>query len=215
MAVSYFASVLHNTIALITILNPIAAATVLVSLMPSASQNEIHTAARKAAITTLIALIVTLYTGKIIFSFFGISVMSLKVIGGVILMMIAVNMAYGYSHKVRHSPEEHSEAEEKDDVAIIPLSIPLLYGPGTIATVVVLSDNLSENFSKVASYSIATTAIILSAAIAYIILRNASLITKTLGVTGVKILTRIMGLIVGAVAAQFLVGGIKALWNTM
>ncbi len=215
MTVSYLASILHNTTSLITILNPIAAATVLVSLMPSASQSEIHIAARKATITTFIALIITLFAGKMIFNFFGISVLSLKVIGGVILMMIAINMAYGYSHKARHSPEEHIEAEDKDDVAIIPLSIPLLYGPGTIATVVVLNDNLSEKFSQVAGYGIATIVVFLSSVIVFIVLRNASLIIKTLGITGVKILTRIMGLIVGAVAAQFLVGGIKGLWGTL
>ena len=79
-----------------------------------------------------------------IFKLFGISVLSLKVIGGIILMLIAINMAYGQGSKARHTKEEQDEAQEKEDVSIVPIGIPILFGPGVIATIIVLNNNHIE-----------------------------------------------------------------------
>ena len=157
------------------------------------------------------ASLVTLFTGEFLFRLFGINVYSIKVIGGVILMMIAVNMAYGQPTKARHTKEEQEEAEEKEDVSIVPLGIPILFGPGVIATIIVLNHNDSARFGSIASYSLVTAAVLLSTIVVYFTLRYSGIINRALGVTGMKIMTRIMGLIVGAIAAQFLVGGIKGL----
>jgi len=205
----------HDIIALITILNPIAAASIMISMVTPATPNTIRPVAFKAALTVAIASLVTLYSGEMLFKLFGINVLSIKVIGGIILMMIAINMAYGQSSKSRRTKEEASEAEEKEDVSVIPLGIPILFGPGMIATIIVLNNNHYQNFSKWASMGTITVAILIASFLVYITLRYAGEINKALGVTGMKILTRIMGLVVGAIAAQFLVSGIKGLWLTM
>ena len=211
----YLSLLLHDTIALITILNPIAAASIMISLIDTPTPATIRPVAFKATLTVIVASLITLFTGEMIFKLFGINVLSLKVIGGVILMMIAINMAYGQASKSRRTPEEKNEAEEKDDVSIVPLGIPILFGPGVIATIIVLNNNLISKYSMEISYSIVTVSILMSSLVVYFTLRYAGIINRVLGITGMKILTRIMGLIVGAIAAQFLISGIKGLWVTM
>ena len=203
--------ILHSTIALITILNPIAAASIMISLVNSIK--EIPSVAFKASVTVLIASLITLFFGEAIFKFFGINVLSIKVIGGVILMLIAINMAYGQGSKSRHTPEEESEAQEKDDISIVPLAIPILFGPGVIATIIVLNNNLSHIYSSKLSYLTVSISIFISTIVVYLTLRYGGAIKRLLGITGMKILTRIMGLIVGAIAAQFLISGVKGLWG--
>ncbi len=211
----YIATLLHDTIVLITIFNPIAAASIMVAMVSPATNNMIRPIALKTTLTLLIASFVTLFAGELIFKLFGISVLSIKVIGGILLMFIAIHMSQGQQSKTRHSKEEAEEAEEKEDISVIPLGIPILFGPGAIATIIVLNNNHGENYSAIMSYGIVALSIIISSLSVYIILRYAGAINKALGVTGMKILTRIMGLVVGAIAAQFLVGGIKGLWGTM
>jgi len=209
---TYISLLIHDTIALITILNPIAAASIMISLLNTSAPQVIRPVALKATITVLIASLITLYTGEVIFKLFGINVMSLKVFGGVILLMVAIHMVNGQTSKTKHTPEEKSEAEQKEDISIVPLGIPILFGPGTIATIIVLSHNTSKEYSTIVSYGILTLSIVVACVVVYLTLRYASKIVEVLGVTGMKILTRIMGLIVGAIAVQFIVGGIKGLW---
>ncbi len=212
---AYLSALAHDIIALITILNPIAAASIMVGMVSPATPNVIRPIAFKTTLTVIVASFVTLFSGEYIFKLFGINVLSLKVIGGIILMLIAINMAYGQQSKARHSKEEADEAEDKDDISVIPLGIPILFGPGVIATIVVLNNNHQHTYSMPIGYALISAAIFCAALVVYLILRYAGAINKALGVTGMKILTRIMGLIVGAIAAQFLVSGIKGLWATI
>jgi len=205
----------HDIIALITIINPIAAASIMVSMIAPPTPATIRPVAFKASLTVLVASLITLYTGEFIFRLFGINVLSLKVIGGIILMMIAINMAYGHGAKARHTPEERDEAQEKEDISIVPLGIPILFGPGVIATIIVLNNNHLESFSRPISFALVSVAIVVASLTTYLVLRYAGSINRALGVTGMKILTRIMGLVVGAIAAQFIVSGVKGLWGTL
>jgi len=205
-----FSILIHDIIALITIINPIAAASILVSLVgKGANYKQI---AFKSSLTLLIASLITLFGGEFIFKFFGINVLSIKVIGGIILMLIAINMAYGHSSKARHTKEEEQEAQEKEDISIVPLAIPILFGPGVIATIIVLNNNLKHQLNIFQSYIALSIAILISSIVVFFTLLYASNLNKFLGVTGIKVLTRIMGLIVGAIAAQFIISGIKGLW---
>ncbi len=212
---NYISILLHDVIALITILNPIAAASIMVSMIDTPTKAVIQPIAFKATATVFIASLITLFTGELIFRFFGISVLSIKVIGGIILMLIAINMAYGHGAKNRHSKEEEKEAQEKEDISIVPLGIPILFGPGVIATIIVLNNNHLREFPPTISYFLVTAAIIISSIVVYLTLLYASNIYKALGITGIKILTRIMGLIVGAIASQFIISGVKGLWATL
>ena len=204
-----FKEILFDTISLVTILNPIAAAAIMLSLV---KYSDIPSVSKKTSLTVFISMVVTMVAGGWILKIFGINIPSIKAIGGVVLLIIALNMIQGREvAPTNATKDEHEAAEEKDDVAVIPLGIPILFGPGVIATVIVLAEKSHTLIEK----GILLTAIIISSLIVYLTLINAVYISKFLGVNGLKIVTRLMGLIIGAIAFLFLVGGIKALWMGM
>ena len=204
-----FKTILFDTISLITILNPIAAAAIMLSLV---KYSEIPEVSKKTSITVFISLVVTMLFGGVILKIFGINIPSIKAIGGVVLLIIALNMIQGKEiAPTNTTKEEHEAASEKDDVAVIPLGIPILVGPGVITTIIILSEKSKTLIEK----GLLFISIMLSSLIVYFTLKNASYISKFLGVNGLKITTRVMGLIIGAIAFLFLVGGIKALWMEM
>ena len=213
MSGNYISSLVHDTIAIITIINPIAAASIMIGMLADSSPQFVRPIAYKATLTLLIASFITLFGGEFIFKLFGINTLSLKVIGGIILMMIAINMAYGHHSKGKHTEEEHDEAQDKEDISIVPIGIPILFGPGLIATIIVLQSNTTEQFSVFVAYMLIGISIVIASVLTFFTLYYAVAIDRLLGVTGMKILTRIMGLIVGAIAAQFLISGIKGLWG--
>ncbi len=197
---------LFDVISLITILNPIAAAAILVSMV---KYSEIAEVSKRTSISVLVAMLVTMFAGGWILKIFGINLPSIKAIGGVVLLIIALNMVQGKSIAPTNSTkDEHDAAMQKDDIAVVPLAIPILFGPGVITTVIVLNDKAHGAVSK----SMLFISIFISAFIVWLVLRNATYISRFLGVNGLKIVTRIMGLIIGAIAFLFLVGGVKALW---
>jgi len=202
----YIKEIFFDTISLVIILNPIAAAAIMLSLV---KYSDIPDISKKTSITVFVASVTTMLLGALILKLFGINIPSIKAIGGVVLLIIALNMVQGREISPTNSTkEEDKAAQEKDDVAIIPLGIPILFGPGVIATIIVLSEKSKTLIDK----GILFSAIVLSTITVYITLRNASYISKLLGVNGLKIVTRLMGLIIGAIAFLFLIGGIKALW---
>ena len=201
-----FKEILFDTISLVTILNPVAAAAIMLSLV---KYSDIPDVSKKTSLTVFIASIVTMLLGGIILKIFGINIPSIKAIGGVVLLIIALNMVQGKEvAPTNATKEEHEAANEKDDVSVIPLGIPILFGPGVITTIIILSEKSKTLIEK----GILFIAIILSSIIVYLTLRNAAYISKILGVNGLKITTRLMGLIIGAISFLFLVGGVKALW---
>jgi len=203
---SFIKEILFDTISLVTILNPVAAAAIMLSLV---KYSEIPEVSKKTTLTVLIASIVTMFLGGIILKLFGINIPSIKAIGGVVLLIIALNMVQGKEIAPTNSTkDEHKAAQEKEDIAVIPLGIPILFGPGVITTIIVLSEKSKSLIDK----GILLFSIILSSMVVYITLMNASYISKFLGVNGLKIVTRLMGLIIGAIAFLFLISGVKALW---
>jgi len=198
--------ILFDTISLITILNPIAAAAIMLSLV---KYSEIPEVSKKASITVFVGGVITVLAGGFMLKLFGINIPSIKAIGGVVLLIIALHMIQGQSIAPTNSTKvENEAASQKDDVAIIPLAIPILFGPGVITTLIVLSEKSHGIIHK----GILIFSVALSSIIVYITLINANYISKFLGVNGLKIVTRIMGLIIGAISFLFLVGGVKELW---
>jgi len=207
---SIFNAFLKDFVSLIAILDPIAAAAVLISLVPpGTSKKVIDDISFRTSMLVFVASLVTLFLGDLIFKFFGINIDSIKVMGGIILLIFAIHTVNGnLSAGTKQTEEEISEAVEKDDIAIVPLGIPILFGPGVMVTIVILKERIDSIFSLL----VLVFAIALSSFVTYLTLKNSRILLKRLGVTGSKIITRIMGLIVGAIASQFIVSGIKSLW---
>jgi multiple antibiotic resistance protein len=190
---------------LLSIVDPFAAVPVFVALVgeqPKASQ---HGAAFRASLTCFAVLTAFGLGGSYIFSFFGITVPAFKVAGGILLFGVALDMVRAQPSKTRTTIEERSEAATKEDVSIIPLGLPLLSGPGAIATVMVLAGK-ADGLGQRAGVHAAIFAV---SVITFLVLRSSTYVTQVLGRTGLNVIGRIMGLILAAVALQFVLDGVR------
>jgi multiple antibiotic resistance protein len=143
--------------------------------------------------------------GTVIFRLLGVTLGAFKVAGGILLLLTSIDMLRAQQVRTRIIPEEEQEGAEKDDVAIFPLAIPLLAGPGAIATVTALMGRAGRVlFAVPVILSIAVTC-----AASYAMLRAAGRISLFLGVTGLNVMNRVIGLIIGALAVQFVFDGLR------
>jgi multiple antibiotic resistance protein len=162
-------------------------------------------AALFASATCFVVLTAFGIAGSFIFSFFGVTLPAFKISGGVLLFAVGFDMMRAKRSETRATAEEAIEAESRDGVGLIPLGVPLLSGPGAIATVMVLvgkAHGLSERmvvFAAVAAVSLIT----------FFLLRSAELVARVLGKTGMNVVGRIMGLMLAAVATQFVMDGVR------
>jgi len=161
--------------------------------------------ARRGAWTCAIALIAFALGGSLIFTIFGITIGAFKIAGGVLMGLNALDMVQARRSQQRETPAEKAEGIQKEDIGIMPLGIPMLAGPGAISTVMVLALGTKGPLVTAAVY----VSIILTALISYWVLAAATLVERRLGQTGMRILTRVMGLVLCAIAVQFIIDGIK------
>ena len=161
--------------------------------------------ARRAAWTCAITLTVFALGGSLIFKIFGITIGAFKIAGGVLIGLNALDMVQARQSKQRETPVEKAEGIQKDDIGIMPLGVPMLAGPGAISTVMVLALGAKGPAATTAVYG----SVALTALISYYVLSVATLVERRLGQTGMRILTRLMGLVLCAIAIQFIIDGIK------
>ena len=152
-------------------------------------------------IVSLVTLIVLTYLGIYIFNFFSIKLYSFKIAGGILIFIIALQMLFGIRQRL--SAREESEVVKRTDIAIVPMAIPLQTGPGAITTGILLSTRATNLTTQV----LLLFSILLVFLVSYIIYVRAEFFFKLLGETGTKVITRIMGLILVAIAVQFIMDG--------
>ena len=161
--------------------------------------------ARRGAWTCAITLTVFALGGSLIFKLFGITIGAFKIAGGVLIGLNALDMVQARRSSQRETPAEKAEGTAKEDIGILPLGVPMLAGPGAISTVMVLALGSKSWLTTTALY----VSIALTAAISFVTLSAASMLERRLGQTGMRILTRLMGLVLCAIAVQFILDGIK------
>lgn len=167
--------------------------------------------ARKGAITCFIVLTTFALVGKYIFTMFGITLPAFEVAGGLILLLIGLDMLEAKRSPTQEVSGDTEEAASKEgsgeEAGIVPLGIPMLAGPGAISSVMVLAGQVSTVWQMVAIVG----CIAFTALVSYWVLAGASRVRKVLGETGIRILVRIMGLLLVALAMQFFVNGLTDL----
>jgi len=156
--------------------------------------------AKRAACTCFIVLSGFALAGSLIFKVFGITLLAFKIAGGVILMLIGLDMLQARRSKTKETPGETEEGVAKDDVGIIPLGIPILAGPGSISTIMVLMSEVRIWWHAVPIF----VAIAVTAVASYWTLAAADGVRSYLGETGISVVTRMMGLLLTAIAVQFI-----------
>ena len=188
------------------IVDPFAAIPIFVALTAERTMDDRQNVALRASMTCFFVLTAFAGAGSLILSFFSISLPAFKIAGGVILFGVGMEMLRAKPSGTRSTREEQTEAAHKDDVALIPLGLPLLSGPGAIATVMVLAGKATTFPHRAAVFA----SILAVSLITALVLRSAALVAKGLGKTGINLIGRIMGLVLAANAVQFVIDGVMA-----
>lgn len=198
-------------VGLFSIVNAIGTVPVFINLTESFSKSQQLRTARIAAFTCCVVLMLTLITGEMLLKFFGISIGSFRVGGGILLLLMAISMMHARLSNVKQTPEEAIDKANSDSVAVVPLGLPLLAGPGAISTVILYANR----YPSPTHYAILCCEIILISLIIWAIFRASNFLSNLLGKTGINIITRIMGLIMAAIGIEFIASGIKQLFPVL
>ena len=190
---------------LFALLNPIGIAPIILSITENYSLKDYKKLIRRSTIFACIILLIFAITGKIIFSFYGITLHAFKIAGGILFLRIGLNMLEAKVSRTKSTPKESEEAESNSDIALSPIGIPLIAGPGAITSVMILSAQTTSLNQKIIFY----VSIIVTLFITFIILTLAKKLTKILGTVGLRIIERIMGMILMVVAIQFIIDGMN------
>jgi multiple antibiotic resistance protein len=194
-------------ISLLALVNPLGAIPFFISFTTGNTHAERRRIIRHASITVASVIAFTTLLGQQFISFFGITVNSFQVGGGIIMLLMAISMINAQPGGTRTTPEETVEGELKDNIAVVPLAIPLLTGPGTISTVIIYADK-ANSFVGLMTLIGAGVAIAL---VTFAALSAAEPISRVLGRTGINVATRLMGLMLAALGVELIVDGLTAL----
>ncbi len=192
--------------AVFVVVDPFAAVPFFLSLTAQDSPEARRQTARRAAVGAGTVLAAFALGGAVVFRVLGITLGAFKIAGGVLLLIMAIDMLRTRPSEARITAGEVERGRGKDDVAIVPLAMPLLAGPGSIATVVVLMGRARS--LHVWHGAVVLGAIALTAGLSYLVLAGASRVDRVLGRTGLNILERTAGLLLAAIAIQFMIDGV-------
>lgn len=190
--------------AVLFIVDPIGVVPLFVAMTADDTKVKRNAMAMRACITATGILVVFALFGTVVFKVFGVTLAAFRVAGGLLLMLTALDMLRAQKVGTKTSTAEQSEGENQDDIAIVPLAMPLLAGPGAIATVMVLMAKRGEGYETA---FVVVVSIIATMIISYVTLRSADVIRRVLKHTGIAILERVFGLILAAIAVQFVFEG--------
>ncbi|MEW5853486.1 MAG: MarC family protein [Myxococcota bacterium] len=185
------------------IVDPPGAVPVFLAMTQRDTPEQQRAMARRACFISGCVLVFFGLSGNLLFTVFGITVAALRIAGGFILFRVGTHMLAAEPAPQRQTAEEVEEGIAKDDIALVPLAIPILSGPGAIATVI----SLGLQARSVVETGMLLVAIVVTMVAAYVILAHSHYVKRVLGETGLKILGRVMGLILATIAVQFVLDG--------
>jgi len=186
------------------LVDPIAAIPTFLAMTAEDDPAQRRRMAKRAAWACLVALTGFAAAGRLIFRLFGITLPAFKIAGGVILLLIGLEMLRARRSQTKETPSEAEAGAVKEDVGIIPLGVPMLAGPGAISTVMVLISGMPDWWYAIPVF----VAIAATSLVSYWILAGADRVRQYLGETGIRVLTRLMGLMLTAIAVQFMLSGL-------
>lgn len=191
---------------LFSMMNPVGNVGVFAGMTTDRPDAEARRTAWTCAVAVAITLLVVAWSGSLLLEFFGITVDSLRAAGGIIVLLIGLHMLSNKSAH-QHSPAELEDAKPRASIAVVPLAIPIVAGPGTMAAVLVAAQQHSSILSRI-EISIVILAL---AALSGLLFRFAAPISRRLGESGMGVVTRVMGMILAAIAMGMLADGLKGM----
>ena len=196
------------TVALLAIVDPVASIPVFLGTTTGYAPAERQRVTQVVAITVFCVLAIAALIGTQVLNFFGISIPSFLIAGGILLLLMAIAMLQARESGIRQTPDEAAEAAERDAVAVVPLGIPLLAGPGAISTMIIATH---QSHGVVHRLMLLIPAAVIAIAVWWTF-AAATRISARLGTTGMNIITRVMGLIIAAIGVEYIYRGITELF---
>lgn len=189
---------------LFSVVNPLGAIPVYLALTPDYNQHERNKSAFMTSIYFMLILLSFFFFGSYILSFFGISLSSLKIAGGLVIFNSGYSLLNGKFEKNRVNKKVEDEAMDKGDISFAPMAMPMLSGPGSISLLI----SLFAEYPSTAQRGLIAIVVVFTGLTIFLILRGAPIVFKILGHAGLKAISRIMGFIVMAIAVEYVIGGI-------
>jgi multiple antibiotic resistance protein len=192
---------------IIIIVNPLGATLIYVSLTTSLDRAQKDVIAKDSCRFALIVLLIVAVLGAWILQLFGITLEAFRIAGGILLFGIGMEMVYAKTSRTKLTATEKYESRDTDDIAIMPIAIPMIAGPGAITTTIVMM-NEAQALTPVA-IPVVIISIILSIAITYVMMKNSDYIMTKVGQREYRAINRLMGMLLIAIAVQFIINGMK------
>jgi len=192
-------------VTLFVIIDPIGMTPLFVALTQGMNSTKRRAIALRACITSALILIVFAAFGEAVLGFIGISMPAFRIAGGILLFLTALDMLFERRSKRRKDQADEAEEEDHDDPSIFPLSIPLIAGPGSITSVILLAGQ-KPGLEGIAWVSGVMLVVMLMVLLLFLM---AGLLERALGRTGINVVTRLLGMLLAALAVQFVLDGLR------
>lgn len=189
------------------IVNPIGNIPVYVAITEGYTPEQKRRVRNKVCIVAASVLIIFALAGNYIFQLYGITIPAFKIAGGILLISIAYGMVRGQLSRTKMTQDEHDEAKEKEEVGVVPLGVPLFVGPGAITTTMIYVTYASNGSDPTFDLASVFLAIFITVGVVYLLLLYADPIFSRMGKSGAAAFTRIMGILLAAIAVEFILSG--------
>lgn len=190
---------------LFTMVDPVGLVPVMLGLTPGLSGHERSRIATRATFIAGGVMAGFGVLGQYIFSWLQVTIQAFDIAGGALLFLVAIDMLFGRQSGARETPREQREARTREDVSVFPLAIPMIAGPGTITTIILLVGNAEPNPVSLMSIALAA-AITLGAC--WVAMQLSTQIQARVGTTGILVVSRVLGMLLAAIAVQFILNGV-------
>ncbi|GBF36098.1 multiple antibiotic resistance protein [Methanofervidicoccus abyssi] len=202
---------IYSFTSLFIIMNPIGLAPLFYIWTVNNTEKEVIHILKRTTVVVILTLLIFGFFGKYIFNFFGITINSFKVIGGLLILKISWDMLHAKMSKIKQTQKEKEEMSQLEDIAVVPLGIPLLAGPGSITTTIILMEHATGILDKL----IIVISIFLATGVSVFILYISEKIVMVLRTSGINAVVRIMGLILGAISIEIIWSGLVGMFSSL
>jgi multiple antibiotic resistance protein len=206
----YFNDILLAFLAILPVVNPFSKPPIFISMTETLTPDEQREQAFKGCVYAFVILLVSLLAGTFILKFFSISLPAVQIAGGILIAKTGFQM-FGPQKDHHQSPAEEEEARTKEDISFVPLAMPLLAGPGSMAVMINLATEV-QFWGEWFIFGLAAAAVCV---ISYFVLVESLLLTRVLGVNGMNALTKLMGFLLLSLAVQFIINGVSGAFTAL